>query len=825
MARRRSASDDDTPTRAGPDAAFLQLARDRFQQAADATANQRKRELADLKFYAGDQWDEDAKRARAGQNASKGLPPVPARPCLTVNKTREPVKQILNAERQADMGITLVPAEDFGDLGLPPVDETEIQLREGLTRRIQRHSEAADARTWAFSRATIAGTGYYMVMTRWLPGKSRDQEIYIHRLFNQNAVSIDPSHEQPDGSDSEWGFVGADLPDAQYEAEFPFAADGKKNPLVGADDQTFRNLGDEYPGWFTTKKKTRSYRVVDYWYTERERRTLVTAKDGSAAWKDELADGDEGTEPREVVTKTIKWAKIDGVQVLDRTDWPGPDMPIIKVVGEEMHPYDDERRSEGMVRPARDAQQGFNAMISKWVESVGLAPIPPLIMAEGQAEGYESWYQVANTRTLPYLYYRTKDLEGNTVGPPISTPRDVPIQAIAGSVQMFDEAIKSTTGVGDPQLGHATPSLKSGKAIEALGARSEHGNSNYMDNLQRSIRYEGQIINNLLYPIYGSPGRLVRILNSEGESQTVTIAPPANGAPPPGPPGIPPGAPSPMAGGPPGPPPMGGPPGMPPPPGPPPIPPKVYRLTKDAVFSVIVKVTKTADSRRDEEAGLITQLIQADPHNMQVFGDLLFKAMDTPDHQEMSERAKVMLAPPIQQMLAQKAGGAPDAQALQQQLSQLQGQLKHAETIMQSAQQELQGKQAETQAKIQIAQMEIASKEKLAALERETKITVAELSAKVERMQLFLDERARVGDQEHDANQAALDRQHELNTQQGDQSHEAAMGAAGAQQDAQSQQADQQGQAAQSAQEHQQGLEQQQQQAALQPPPEAQSGA
>src|SRR5262252_8274584 len=83
---------------------FLEQARTRFKQGQDATRKQIQRELSDLKFYNGEQWPEDVRTARAGQNASGGLPPVPARPCITVNKTREPVRQVLNQERQSDIG-------------------------------------------------------------------------------------------------------------------------------------------------------------------------------------------------------------------------------------------------------------------------------------------------------------------------------------------------------------------------------------------------------------------------------------------------------------------------------------------------------------------------------------------------------------------------------------------------------------------------------------------------------------------------------------------------------------------------------------------------
>ena len=39
--------------------------------------------------------------------------------------------------------------------------------------------------------ATIAGRGYWLVNTRYVPGKTRDQEVYIHRIYNQASVLLE----------------------------------------------------------------------------------------------------------------------------------------------------------------------------------------------------------------------------------------------------------------------------------------------------------------------------------------------------------------------------------------------------------------------------------------------------------------------------------------------------------------------------------------------------------------------------------------------------------------------------------------------------------
>lgn len=805
---------------------FITLARDRWDQAERATRDQRQRDIDALRCYAGDMWTDDQKEARQGQGAKGGLPPIPARPIFVINKLREPVRQVLNQEEQSEFGIELVAADDFGGLAPDnPVVDDEIELREGLARRIQRTSELQDARLWAASRAAIAGLGYYGILTRYLPGKTWDQEVYGYRYLNQASVLLDPAHVEPDGSDADWGFDGVDMPIDKYEAEY-----GKQNSKgqetnrvvrKSQHDRDWRAFGDEAPGWFGTDvdgKRTRFVRVVNYWYTVRKSRVLCLMPDGTAVWEDELPeDAPAPVDTRPVTLKTIKWAKIDGSQKLEETDWEGHFIPIIKVLGEELHPYDDERRAEGMVGPSIDSNRGFNAMACSLVERIGLMPLPPLLMDDQAIGPYQGWYQLANTRALPYLPFVSRGADGQPNALPTRAPADTNIQPAALALQMFDEAIKSTTGIPDPAMGHQDPNVKSGKMALAMIQQAQHGTSHFLKNLQRSIRYEGQIINDLLYPIYGRrPGRVATLVTGEGESQTVRIGPPPamNGLPAPmnGQPQSPQSPQSSPSG-----PPMPGPiPHNPMPGAPPPAPPKTFALTPDANFNVAVTVTRSSDTRRQEESQIVGELLSAMPVLLTWFGDLFFKNQDGPGHVEMADRAKIMLDPKIQQMLSAKDAGSAIPPQVQQQLTQQKQQLDDAHGLLQKAMSEIQGKQAEFTSREKIAQWEIASKERMAAADRETKITVAEEGAKVDRMQLFLDERARIGVQQQDAQQAQLDRAHDVGMAAMDQQHQVATGAAQAGNAADSQ-------AAQQA--HEADQAQQAQQAPQPPPPDAGGGA
>ena len=679
------------------DTDFLTKTRERFKLADEADSKQQQRERDDLAFYAGDQWPADILKARQGQQPIGGMPAVPARPTLVINKVREPVRQKQNEVRGSDIGIELVPADDFGDLGLTP-DDTEVTLREGLIRRLQREAQAQDARQWAADRAFIAGRGYYLVMTRFLPGKTWDQEVYVHRIFNQAGVLLDPSHTAPDGSDADWEFMGTWVPWDRYAAEHPTLADGSENPFSEASESDFTSMAESYPDWYQADGDQRAVRVVDYWYTERSTVIYAVLEDGTVVEEDEVPEGVTPVDTRTDVVKTIKWCKIGGgVQELEKTDWAGPDMPIVKVLGEELQPYDEQRRAEGMVRPMRESGMGFNYMASKAVEVLGLSPIPLLQLDPEAIEGYEPWYVVLNTRTLPYAPYRSYDDQGRPLNPPHRLPVDPNIQPIMAALMMFDQAVQTTTAVHDPAMGRTDPSVKSAKHAQFLIEQASHSTSNFLDNLARSMRYEGQIENNLLYPIYGArPGRMVRILTGDGEHQAMVLGDPqqqaqqqserAKAA-------------------------------------------KVGKLTKDAHFNVIVKISKNAENRRMQESSALGELIAAEPQMMGWFGDLYFSARDIPNRKQLAERAKVMLAPPIQQMLAAKEQGKEMDPAAQAEIQQLRQQIQELEQIAGRMNEAIKTNQAEQSAKVAIEQGKAETQTQIEQLKAQTQERIAQLEA------------------------------------------------------------------------------------------------
>lgn len=793
------------PRTAPDDSDFFKTARARYKLGDEATSDQAQRERDDLAFYAGDQWPADIKKARLGQDATNGMPAVPMRPTLVINKVREPIRQVQNEIRESDIGVELTPADDFGDLGMVP-DDTEIMLREGLTRRTIRDSQGQDAWNWAGDRADIAGRGYCVVLTRYLPGKTNDQEIYIHRIYNQAGVVLDPSHVEPDGSDCDWGFIGTWMPWDRYKSEYPKLADDADNPYNEYSEADFMGLTETYPDWYKCEGEQRAVRVVDYFYTTRTSKTLVTLSDGSVMWEDDAPKDAEALDTRTVVEKQIKWCKIGGgIQELEKTDWPSSEFAIVEFVGEELQPYDEQRRVEGMVRNARGAQEGTNYLISKFVETVGLAPIPRDTIDPDAIDGFEAWWAAMNTRTLPYRPYRTRDDQGNEFRPPIPQNGDPNILPVAQGIALFDQFIKSTTAVPDPTLGNVDPSLKSGRAILETVANAKGSTSNFVANRIRSIRRIAVIINSLLYPIYGSrPGRLVRIMTGDGTPEAMRIggearsvgmgqtqaasqhSPMTSRAQPPA---------------------------------------KTAKLTKDANFNIAVKITKNFDTKRQQENSALADIISSNPEFMTWFGDLYLATGDTPNRKQLAERAKVMLAPPIQQMLAAQQSGQPFDPQAQAKIAQLTEQVQHAEAALKELDQIANGKQLEAQTKVQIESGKQAADTERARIEanRDLRLQQMKDATSIAVAKINLIGKGVIADKEaeDEAMALGLEHAHAADQAQLDRGHQAAMSGAQAGAAVDAQQADQSHQAAMADQGHQQAMEQQQQSVDLAPEPAA----
>lgn len=807
----------------------VQVARDRFRLGEQARTGQRDREKRALAFQVPEkQWPDEWRDQRKGQTIGNIV--VAARPMLSIPSLDQPVQLILNQEKAAHLGVQIHPLSEDAD------DDT-AEVLQGLYRRIEVDSRANLARSFAFERAVKCGVGEYEVCTEYDPesGDPSDQRIVIKRLLHQGSIVRDPFAQEPDFSDGLWAFKPMLLAWDAYKQKY------STSRMAKFEEADLIKGASEWPGWITGEGAGRAVLVAGY-YEIRITTQKVTRKDSADTYDRE--------------TRELWYSVINAAEELEPpTIQDGKYIPLIPAIGRELIPFDDERRWTGIIEPNMDAVRLLNVSASNAVEIAALETRAPWLLAEGQEEGHELEWGLANVRNFPYIRYKPTTIGGEQVREPVRTQADV--SKLGPSMMLLQQArefIHSGTGAFPAALGDADARSKTKGGTLALQQQHDQGNSNYLDNLAEiSLTYEAKVVLDLIPHIYDRPGRVARILDKEDNPRTVMLnapftldprtkrptlvprqgpaAAPMGGAPPagfaavsgpsaqmpqPGG-GQPPSAPMP----PPGMPGQSGPPGMPPrPPQGQPAPPKVlhYDLKKGR-YGVTVSVGKSYKSRTEQGADELGQLFQAEPKLFEILGDIYLKFRDFPGHIEASERMKKMLPPPLQ--------AGDDPQAAEQQLGAAKQHMAQMEQQLQQAAELLKTEKIKYDAQIAIEKIKQDAAIELQHVKNAAPISVAWINAQTKGVlsaHEAQDEALATGLQVvHEAAQAERDRQHQAEMAAMGQQHALELGQQGgmtsatlaSQQHAQSLDA---GDAA-----HAQTLESQQQAADLAPAPDEDS--
>jgi len=605
----------------GSNSDVLATARSRLDMAIAALSESREDEIDDLKFYAGSpdnhwQWPADVLATRGAVQGQT----INARPCLTINKLPQHVRQVTNDQRQNRPTGKVIPADDKADIDV-------AEVFNGMVRHIEYISDADVAYDTACENQVSYGEGYIRLLTEYCDDNTFDQDIKIGRVRNSFSVYMDPTIQDPCGQDAKWCFVTEDIPKAEYERKYPDSAPITTLQTLGVGDQ---NLSQ----WLNED----TIRIADYYYVDYDSGTLnlypgnATAFDGTPEDKQLRAIYGKPKKSRQSDRAKIKYCKINGYEILEERDWAGQYIPIVRIVGNEFE-VDGRLYVSGLVRNAKDAQRMYNYWVSQEAEMLALAPKAPFIGYGGQFEGYENQWKTANTTNWPYLEVNPDVTDGAGATLPLPA-RAQPPMASSGLLQAkagASEDIKASTGQYNASLG-MTSNERSGKAIMARQREGDVGTYHYGDNLARGVRYLTRQLIDLIPKIYDTQ-RIARIIGEDGETSMVKIDPmqaepvkkimDQNGI----------------------------------------VIDKIYNPGVGK-YDVVATTGPGYATKRQEALDAMGQLLQGNPQLWSVAGDLFVKNMDWPGAQEMAKR----FAKTIDPKLMSDGEDNPELQAAQQQM-------------------------------------------------------------------------------------------------------------------------------------------------------------
>jgi len=604
-------------------ATVMDTMRSRLTMAIAAYSESREDELDDLRFFAGSpdnqwQWPADVLATRGSVQGQT----INARPCLTINKLPQHVRMVTNDQRQNRPSGKVIPADDKADVEV-------AEIYDGIVRHIEYISDADVAYDTACENQVTYGEGYIRLLTEYNGDDTFDQDIRIGRIRNSFSVYMDPTIQDPCGSDAKWCFITEDLTKSEYARLFPDAMPISSIQQQGVGDENLSN-------WLNEDV----VRIAEYFYIEYEPAKLNLYPDNRTAFEGSREDAmfkASGLTPlksRQVDRKRVKWCKTNGYEMLEENDWAGQWIPVIRVVGNEFE-VDGRLFVSGLVRNAKDAQRMYNYWVSAETEMLALAPKAPFIGYGGQFEGYEQQWKTANVNNWPYLEVNPDVTDGQGAVLPLPQ-RSPPPMAQVGLIQAkagASDDIKSTTGQYDSSLG-ATSNERSGRAILAREKQGDTGTYHYVDNLARAIRYTTRQIVDMIPKIYDTQ-RIARIIGMDGETSMAKIDPmqqePVKKIVNPENPNI--------------------------------VIEKIYNPGVGK-YDVCVTTGPSYMTKRQEALDSMSQLLQGNPALWAVAGDLFIKNMDWPGAQEMSKR----FAKTIDPKLLETDDKSPALQAAEQQM-------------------------------------------------------------------------------------------------------------------------------------------------------------
>jgi hypothetical protein len=405
----------------------------------------------------------------------------------------------------------------------------------------------------------------------------------------------------------------------------------KKYPKADSTKQGFETMRVE--GWWDEE----TVRLAEYFYKEKREKLLVLFDNGAVITIPEQIGGDKidpaeyidlyardnGTAyVRERVSQydVVRWALLNGVEVLKDQDWPGRYIPIIPVLGDEVD-IEGKVSYAGLTRYMRDPQRMYNYWITKATESVALAPKQKMLVTAEQIGEFQQHWDRANTDNriyLPYTYV------ANHPQPREVNPAQLPT-GIAQLLMMSSDQMKEVSGIYDASLG-ARSNETSGIAIQQRQQQGSVANFHFVDNLNRSLAYTGRVLVDLIPRIYDAE-RTIRILGDDGSSESVRLMSQAvdeddipiqtkDGKP------------------------------------------LLYDLSVGK-YDVAVDAGPGFATKRQEAFDYMLQLVQANPALLAVIGDLMFLNSDLPHSEEIAERLKGAMGGGQQQGMEGMPPGMP----------------------------------------------------------------------------------------------------------------------------------------------------------------------
>jgi hypothetical protein len=420
----------------------------------------------------------------------------------------------------------------------------------------------------------------------------------------------------------------------------------------------WQGAGDDV--WYDTD----DVQVADYFYKTWEETELVQFPGGTVVPTKDIGEVDPIWPKRTTRIPTVWWAKICGSAVLIKTRWLGQYIPIVRVEGTRLD-VDGQTVRTGIIQQTLTSQLAYDYAFCAEMEALALAPKAPYIAAAEQIAEYKEYWDRANDPYRPYLPY--KPIQG--IPPPQRQSVEPAINALTIARQQAAQDMQAVLGVYSASLGEPS-NERSGVAIDSRKVEGDQATYHFPANLGWSIRALGLQIVDILPKLYSRPTTL-RHIGTDGSVQMTKVNQTDAQSE------------------------------------------DEQRLLSKGSYDVTVSSGPSYETNRMEAAEKLgTMLAAVQPEVQSYFLDMWAGTLDFPNSDELAQRFRTLVPP--------AALSATESNQPEQQVVQLQNQLKQAAEQLQMLQQQIQ----------QTAQTEQVATQQMKLLEQEVAAARARLADK-----------------------------------------------------------------------------------------------
>lgn len=407
--------------------------------------------------------------------------------------------------------------------GAGATDQT-AELRESRLREIAYASQAKAARLCAFQNAVDRGYGAWEVYAEYESPKTSRQRICVGAIQNPNSVLVDPDTAKLDRSDMKYAVkMGKVMTKAEFQRKYKQAKDISSFPVATLG--LAKNFTDG-----KTVTPAEYFRVVT------KDRVLLSLDDGSEVFQDELHPGLEVSgqsimkngqsirtimKQRDSETAEVQHFITNGLEILKRETLMGTTIPIIFVVAREKY-ENDVLTIEALTAKMREPQLNFDVARAAQVEALNMVPKSKWVVSDEQILGYENQWDNAHRNPTARLMVHEYDRMGRQMAHPERTDYEPPVQGMELVANSFVRDAQNTIGMASAE--RVDRIAQSGVAQDKIQQTGDIANYHLVDNMVMAVEYEGRIENEWLSLIEDSQ-RTVGLRKPDGKYKTYDLRP------------------------------------------------------------------------------------------------------------------------------------------------------------------------------------------------------------------------------------------------------------------------------------------------------------